>query len=190
MCDSMSIPKSFGAVELAKYCQVSRNTIHNWIRDGKLKAFKLPGGHYRVEKKELLKFLQHYEMPVPDELLAEDPKTRVLVITKNTDAVGTITQTLKGISPNIELEIATSGMEAGIKTGTFLPELILMELGREETFSVCKEIKKNEVTAGARLVAVGDSGDADALKEIGADKVISKSLDAKLVEKEVKKILP
>ena len=186
----MSIPKSFGAVELAKYCQVSRNTIHNWIRDGKLKAFKLTGGHYRVEKKELLKFLQHYEMPVPDELLAEEPKGKILLINKDADVLENMKETVMNVSDNIEVEVATTSMEACIKAGTFLPHLIILELAKEDNFTVCKEIKKNEMTAGARLVVVGEAGDGDALKEIGADKVLTKSIEAKGLEKEAKKILP
>ncbi len=187
----MSIPKSFGAVELAKYCQVSRNTIHNWIRDAKLKAFKLPGGHYRVEKKELLKFLQHYEMPVPDELLLEEPKTKVLLVNESSEAVSSITQSLKKLVEDLELEVVSNGIEACIKVGTFLPELIIIDskLPRMDGIEVCKEIKKNPVTADSRIVALAESDKVNVLKEIGVDCIVPKPLEIKALEKEIKKLL-
>ncbi|MEQ8170096.1 MAG: helix-turn-helix domain-containing protein [Candidatus Eremiobacterota bacterium] len=187
----MSIPKSFGAVELAKYCQVSRNTIHNWIRDAKLKAFKLPGGHYRVEKKELLKFLQHYEMPVPDELLLEEPKTKVLLVNESSEAVSFITQSLKKLVEDLELEVVSNGIEACIKVGIFLPELIIIDskLPRMDGVEVCKEIKKNPVTADSRIVVLAEADKVNVLKEIGVDCILSKPLEIKALEKEIKKML-
>ena len=35
---------------------VSRWTLYEWLRNGKLKGFKLPCGHYRVPADELAKF--------------------------------------------------------------------------------------------------------------------------------------
>lgn len=183
----MSIPKSYGAVELAKYCQVSRNTIHNWIRDGKLKAFKLPGGHYRVEKKELLKFLQHYEMPVPDELLAEDPKTKVLLVNESNENTDNISQSVKKLIDNAEIEIASNGIEACIKVGTFLPELVVIDLS--DGLTVCKEIKKNEITAGTKVIVVGEGSAAQTYKETGVESFISKPFETKALEKEIKKMV-
>jgi excisionase family DNA binding protein len=187
----MSIPKSFGAVELAKYCQVSRNTIHNWIRDGKLKAFKLPGGHYRVEKKELLKFLQHYEMPVPDDLLLEEPKTKLLVVNESPEAVLSISQLLNKLVEDLELEVVSNGIEACIKVGTFLPELIIIDdkLPKMDGLDVCKEIKKNPVTANSKIIVLAEADKVDLLKEIGVDSIVLKPMELKTLEKEIKKLL-
>lgn len=32
---------------------VDRRTINNWCRDGKLKAFRTPGGHWRIDEAEI-----------------------------------------------------------------------------------------------------------------------------------------
>ena len=34
--------------EVAKYCHVSRVAVLEWIKAGKIDAYCLPGGHYRV----------------------------------------------------------------------------------------------------------------------------------------------
>ena len=50
--------------DIAAYCQVSKSTVLQWIKRGKLKAFNLPSGHYRVDKADFRVFLEEWNMPV------------------------------------------------------------------------------------------------------------------------------
>lgn len=50
--------------DIAKYCQVSKSTVLQWIKSGRLKAFRLPSGHYRIDRKEFKEFLDKWNMPV------------------------------------------------------------------------------------------------------------------------------
>ena len=54
---------------ISTYCMVSTSTVRRWIMEGKLKAFRLPGGHFRVTVENLKIFLIQNRMPLPDELL-------------------------------------------------------------------------------------------------------------------------
>lgn len=49
---------------IAAYCQVSKSTVLEWIKSNRLKAFRLPSGHYRIDKKDFKDFLERYNMPV------------------------------------------------------------------------------------------------------------------------------
>jgi excisionase family DNA binding protein len=49
---------------VAKCCGVSNTTVLRWISAGELEAFRLPGGHYRIEKGHLSDFLARYHMPL------------------------------------------------------------------------------------------------------------------------------
>jgi excisionase family DNA binding protein len=42
---------------VAKHCGVSNTTVLRWIGSGRLPAFRLPGGHYRVERNSFSSFL-------------------------------------------------------------------------------------------------------------------------------------
>ena len=57
-----------GVESIAGYCMVSRSTVRRWIADGKLGAFKLPGGHYRISVADFNDFLKRYNIPVCKEL--------------------------------------------------------------------------------------------------------------------------
>ena len=50
--------------DIATYCQVSKSTVLEWIKSGRLKAFSLPSGHYRIDKKDFRKFLEKWNIPV------------------------------------------------------------------------------------------------------------------------------
>ena len=48
---------------IAKHCGVSNTTVLRWIGAGRLPAFRLPGGHYRIGRDDLSNFLAKYGMP-------------------------------------------------------------------------------------------------------------------------------
>jgi excisionase family DNA binding protein len=49
---------------VAKHCGVSNTTVLRWITTKQLPAFRLPGGHFRIEKNDFSEFLKKYSMPV------------------------------------------------------------------------------------------------------------------------------
>jgi excisionase family DNA binding protein len=50
--------------DIASYCQVSKSTVLEWIKSGRLKAFRLPSGHYRIDKKDFREFLEKWDIPI------------------------------------------------------------------------------------------------------------------------------
>jgi excisionase family DNA binding protein len=50
--------------DIANYCQVSKSTVLEWIKSDRLKAFQLPSGHYRIDKKDFKDFLVKWDMPI------------------------------------------------------------------------------------------------------------------------------
>jgi len=59
----------FSALEVANICGVVNQTTINWIRSGHLKAFKTPGGQYRIYAKDLAAFLDNRGMEASGEVL-------------------------------------------------------------------------------------------------------------------------
>ena len=46
------------------------------IKDGKVWAFRLPGGHYRVDKEDSRDFLERWDIPIKERLFDLDRKAR------------------------------------------------------------------------------------------------------------------
>lgn len=57
---------------VAEYCQVSKSTVLRWIKDGKLQAFRLPSGHYRVDREDFRDFLERWAMPIREWLFKSE----------------------------------------------------------------------------------------------------------------------
>ena len=49
--------------DVARHCQVSSETVSNWIRTGKLEAYATPGNHRRVRLEDFTAFLAFHDMP-------------------------------------------------------------------------------------------------------------------------------
>jgi excisionase family DNA binding protein len=47
---------------IANHCLVSEITVRRWIKDGKLPAFRLPSGQYRVTEVDFKEFLKRFGM--------------------------------------------------------------------------------------------------------------------------------
>jgi|GEM_PF-6041625 excisionase family DNA binding protein len=47
---------------IANYCLVSEGTVRRWINDGRISAFRLPSGQYRITAEDFKYFLNKYDM--------------------------------------------------------------------------------------------------------------------------------
>ena len=50
--------------DIAAYCQVSKSTVLEWIKSERLKAYRLPSGHHRIDKNDFKAFLERWHIPV------------------------------------------------------------------------------------------------------------------------------
>ena len=56
-------PEYFSVGRVARQCGVSNSTVLRWIAAGDVPAFRLPGGHYRIDSDDFEKFLGRYSIP-------------------------------------------------------------------------------------------------------------------------------
>jgi len=69
----------FTPSEIAKLCEVSTGSVIRWIRKGKVPSSVTGGGHYRVHKEPLCKFLDSLHIPIPAGL-SPWPEKKVLIV--------------------------------------------------------------------------------------------------------------
>jgi len=53
--------------QVARLCHVSAVTVRNWIKAGKLEAYRLPGGHHRITPEAFKALLRRYSIPTSQE---------------------------------------------------------------------------------------------------------------------------
>lgn len=151
--------------EVASLVQVSPSSVLKWIEQGKLKAFRTPGGHRRVASDELVGFLRAHELPVPREL--EDEKVRLLVIDDEAPYLRALGAMLGRADERVEVELAENAMDGLLKVGLWRPHAVLLDtyMPGMDGVQVCKWLKASSQTADIVVLAMSGRPTADLEKK-------------------------
>ncbi len=185
--------KIYSTFDISKICGASPTTVADWIDAGKLKAFHTPGGHRRVRKIDLLKFLQEYDMPIPKELL-EDGRKKILIVDDDQAVIDLITRFLKKIPEKYQFASAIDGFQAGQTLTEFEPDLIILDLMLPgiDGFEVCRNIRSNEKTKKIKILSITGYDTPENRNKIlsyGANGYLAKPFKMEDLGKKISKLL-
>jgi excisionase family DNA binding protein len=146
--------KTFTTYEIAKFCDVYPSSVINWINDGKLKAYSTPGGHHRVTREDLLKFLKQFNIPIPAELAGQEK--RVLIVDDDIELARIIEKALRKHAKDIQTEVCHSGVDALIRIGQVVPDLVILDivLPKMDGCQVCKILKTRPETRAIKIIGI------------------------------------
>ena len=99
--------KPLSTGEVARLLHVSPVAVLGWIRAGKLRAYRVPGGRYRIARDEFRKFLAQNQMPVR---LDAPPPRRILVVDDETPVCEAFEAALQ--ARGYDVSVAKDGREA------------------------------------------------------------------------------
>lgn len=146
----------FTTFDAAKLCHVSPLSIINWVNAGRLPAFRTPGGHRRIRREDLARFMRENGIPIPEELRDGSGRTRVLVVDDEAGIRDVVAEHLSTRTNPYEVMTAADGFEAGRLVATFRPNAVLLDLRMPglDGFQVCRTIKADPDTAATTVVAM------------------------------------
>jgi len=178
--------------EAGRYCGVSYNTVSKWIKNGKLKTYRTPGGHYRIRKDDLISFLKKHDIIVPDALLLE--KKRVLIVDDEPEMVQIIEDTLREGEVEFDIASAYDGYGACLKIGNFRPDLVILDIKMPDIdgFEVCRRIKISDETKKMKVLVITaypESSYIRRIREAGADSLMTKPFDLQGLRERVLSLL-
>lgn len=178
--------------QISQYLSVDITTVMSWIDDGKLSAYKTPGGHRRVPHRDFIEFLNKYKMPIPEGLNGGTRK--VLVVDDEPQVARLVERTIKKIDPTIDVQIASDGFEAGRKLESYTPDLVVLDINLPgvDGFKICKNIRASEDTKNIKILAIsGAAGDENKRKILacGADEFMAKPFDINSFSVSIKRLL-
>ena len=186
-------PKYFSTFEAAKMLGVDMTTVIDWCKQGKLAAFKTPGGHRRIQAADLVSFLRTFKMPIPA-ALAHVGVLKVVVVDDEEPIRRAVTRILRTIDENAEIVHASDGFEAGQKISETLPRLVVLDLNLPgiDGFRVCENIRKNERFAHTRILAITGYGTPEVEQRIlkaGANGYLPKPFKTDEFKEKVRQVL-
>ncbi|MDQ7075778.1 MAG: response regulator [Gammaproteobacteria bacterium] len=177
--------------EVAKYCGVHFRTVIRWVERGYIKAYKLLGrGDHRILVEDFIEFLKSNDMPVPEAF--QSNRRRVLVVEDDPVTASIIEKLLK--NSGFATAIASDGFLAGAMLGVFTPAVMTLDLSMPglNGFDVLQHIKKEATLSRLKVLVVTAATDDDEIQkalDAGANDVISKPFDHKLLVEKVKQLV-
>jgi excisionase family DNA binding protein len=162
----MEPKQSFSTSEVARFCHVTPDTVRKWAEAGRIPVFKTPGGHRRIRRDDLVRFLRENSIPLAGDL--QEDGTRVLVVDDEQAIVNTIQRFLERTNRHFEVTAASDGFDAGHRVGTFQPTVVFLDLRLPgmDGFEVCRRIKSTPSTAKTKIIAMTGAYEADVASRI------------------------
>jgi len=187
--------KIFTTYEIAQHCHVTPRTVIQWINEGKLKAFRTPGNHSRIETEEFLDFLHRYHMPIPADVMGDNSgaRKRILIVDDDGEVVDSIQRFLKR-EKIYDLEVAFDGFEAGRKFSDFVPDLIILDIRMKglDGWQLCSRIRSNPKNKNVKMLLISgliEDKDISRIQESGADDYLAKPFTNKELRNKVMRLL-
>lgn len=171
----------FTTFEVARICNANITSIKNWIEDGEIRAFRTPGGHYRIERGVLIDFLDRYSMPNP--FTTSDEKRIVLYA-----ADAALPELLRRqMGRDHDIQGSDDIIEGGFLLGLSKPNVLVAEVKKDSLngLALIGMMRKSLSYNSVRVIALTDESiSGDDLKNLKIHYTVSsgEGFDA-LVEK-------
>ncbi len=169
--------------------QVNPSSINKWVKDGRIPAFRTPGGHRRIRAADLVHFLVTHNMPVP-KTLAGASKRRLLLVDDDPKQLEAISRMFKPHAERIDVATVSNGVDALVQIGSIKPHVAVIDvvMPNVDGIEVCRRLKANPETSAIRIVLTSGHLTPEVEKQAiaaGADAVAPKPLDIAVVLREV-----
>lgn len=147
--------KTMRTGEAAEYLDVSKASITNWVRSGQLQAATTPGGHYLFTTTTLDAFARDRGMIPPPPGKSDSESYKILVIDDDESFRVFVREALDAYT-GYELKEAEDGMQGALLTGTWQPDMVIVDLRMPNMNGVefCEFIKKDEGMSYVKIIVV------------------------------------
>lgn len=176
--------------QAAKICGVNFRTVIRWIERGLLRAHTLPGrGDRRIERQELLRFLDQEKIRLPKEL--KGIPQRVLIVDDDVHVARAFQRVLR--KEGIESTLAHDGFEAGFTISSTQPQVVVLDLNMPQIdgLSVLKTIRSNPNLTHTKVFIVSgtDTKKMSMAMELGADDFAAKPVKTSVFIKKILRLM-
>jgi CheY-like chemotaxis protein len=173
--------KSLSTGDIARHCQVTPATVVNWIKAKKLEVYTTPGGQYRMDVADFVRFLQANHLPIPEELQPSNER-RVLLIDNDPEVLERATHHIAERLPTVILDESDNAIDGLLKMGGLKPHAVVLDLQLPniDVAEVCRRLRAGPDTRNMFIVVVsGEDADSEIVRKVrrvGVDAMVTRPL--------------
>jgi CheY-like chemotaxis protein len=168
--------------DVARICGVTIRTVIKWFEQGRIEGFRLPGSRdRRFTVEATARFLRDNGMPL-DLLEGSEDRTRRLLVVDDDKAICQLISRFLEPIPDLQVVSAHSGWEAGLKTASLRPHLLLLDyrlgdMTGDQVVDTIRGFEELEQPAIIIMSAHLTAADAADVLARGADAFVPKPFD-------------
>ncbi|MCR5885108.1 response regulator [Rhizobacter sp. J219] len=166
-------PRSYSTIDVAKRLGISLQTVQRWVDSGRLKAWKTPGGHRRIDAKSAETLFAQYEqtsVDVPVDSAAPGSQRLVEVVIVDDDLMDRelLATLVQAALPGAQLRVASNGFQGLVMIAKFAPEIVVTDvhMPHMDGFEMIRNVLADAETRPKLMIAVS-AKNAKELAEFG-----------------------
>lgn len=142
--------------ETAKILKASVRTIQLWVEDGRLKAWKTPGGHRRVLRASVEEMLLNRRRVSG----GGGHNYEALLVSDDPDELAMLEKTLSNLGPDVHVRTSRDAYAALIRIGEVCPDLLVIDLEMPglDDLRYLHTLMAEETRQPARIIALSTVG--------------------------------
>jgi len=152
--------RSYSTHEIAQRLGVSLQTVQRWVDSGRVKAWKTPGGHRRIDARsaELLFDQQKQGVGAAADAKAAPPAKAIRLVIVDDDPLDReLMATLaQEALPDAEIRVAGNGFQGLVMIAKFAPEILVTDvhMPHMDGFEMIRNVLADAETRPRLLIAV------------------------------------
>jgi excisionase family DNA binding protein len=144
--------KIISTEEAARLLGVSQQSVRKWCQSGKIRAKTTPGGFYKIERVELERFRQEFNMP------NLDSNESVLIVEENQSRI----KFISGLLEMLDFDVFTANdlISVGIAIGNAQPTFIITgtKLTKLKIEELLNSLSNNQQTKDISILIIAEQG--------------------------------
>ncbi|OGS37718.1 MAG: hypothetical protein A2293_04865 [Elusimicrobia bacterium RIFOXYB2_FULL_49_7] len=174
--------------EVARLLNVYTNTVIHWMNTGKLNGYRTPGGHRRILKEELVKFIQTNKL---ENSLPKNISKKILIVEDDEDAMELYIKALE--NDDFEIKKSYTGFSSGVAVD-FRPDLVILDIMLPDIdgYQICRHLRTAPETADAKIIVISAINDIKKIRKmfkLGADEYLVKPFSIMELREKIKELL-
>lgn len=157
-------PRSYSTADVAKRLGISLQTVQRWVDSGRLKAWKTPGGHRRIDAQSAESVFEAYrraqgnviddiaagedapsQQPITVVIVEDNPQDRALIVTLAQMAL-----------PHARLLVANNGFQGLVLIAKWAPHIVVtdIQMPHMDGIEMIRNVLADTATRPRLMVAV------------------------------------